>query len=212
MKRGLFIISIVLFISTVISLFLMNHYHNLYIKGWHLNQKSYNDTFGKDLMNGHYSIPNEGCVRSEMVAINIATILLNTDKDVLLKAENLDSIDAWLVRSQLYDEDIILIKKKDAEILYIGKESDFSYSSFTTNGVMLDETKIVGIAEIILNSLYQTEFTSEMPLLTEYDKETEQFLIKTQLPQKEGYWTLGTVAYIIIKKSNAEVKAVWATT
>lgn len=74
-------------------------------------------------------------------------------------------------------------------------------------GCIKDETAAIEVASAILKSVYGEEFDNEMPLVVHFNEKEATWLVKTQLP--DGFE--GGSKYIIIKKSNAEVVAIWAT-
>lgn len=74
-------------------------------------------------------------------------------------------------------------------------------------GCVRDETDAAEIATVIFRSVYGDDFDNGLPLIVDFDDKKQTWLIKTQLP--EGM--LGGSHYLIIKKSNAEVVAIWAT-
>jgi hypothetical protein len=63
------------------------------------------------------------------------------------------------------------------------------------------------IAKIILRSVYGEDFDNALPLTVKFDAKKQEWLINTQLP--DG--VQGGQLYIIIRRSNAEVVAIWGT-
>ena len=74
------------------------------------------------------------------------------------------------------------------------------------SGSVRDEQSAAEIAATILKSVYGKDFGYGLPLIVNFDDVKQEWLIKTQLPKN----MVGSVKYIIIKKSNAEVVAIWA--
>lgn len=74
-------------------------------------------------------------------------------------------------------------------------------------GCVPDEGSAAEIAAVILKSVYGENFDNGLPLVVNFDDVKQEWLIRTQLPKD----MCGGSKYIIIKKSNAEVVAIWAT-
>jgi hypothetical protein len=76
-------------------------------------------------------------------------------------------------------------------------------------GCIRDEQSAAKIADIIFKVVCGENYnTYELPLLVYFDDIKQEWLIKTQLPDNKDI--VGSSIYIIIKKSNAEVVAIWA--
>lgn len=75
------------------------------------------------------------------------------------------------------------------------------------DGCIRDEDSAKEIAALILKGVYGEDFDNGLPLSVSYDDDIQAWEINTQLP--DGY--LGGAKHIVLKKSNAEVIAIWAT-
>lgn len=75
------------------------------------------------------------------------------------------------------------------------------------NGCIRDEQSAAEVAAAIFKSVYGENFDNGLPLIVNFDDVEQNWLIKTQLPKN----MLGGSKYIIIKKSTAEVIAIWGT-
>jgi len=75
------------------------------------------------------------------------------------------------------------------------------------DGCVRNEKDAVEIATVMFKSIYGETFDYGLPLIVNFDDKEQVWLIKTQLPEN----MLGGSKYIIIKKSSAEVVAIWAT-
>lgn len=74
------------------------------------------------------------------------------------------------------------------------------------NGCVRDEQCAAEIAAAIFKSVYGENFDYGLPLVLNFNDSKQEWLIRTQLPKNMD----GGSKYIIIKKSNAEVVAIWA--
>ena len=74
-------------------------------------------------------------------------------------------------------------------------------------GCIQTEEAACQIAYQILKTVYGDDFDEGLPLVVGYDDEEQVWMVTTQLP--EG--AFGGTCNIILKKSNAEVVAIWAT-
>jgi len=74
-------------------------------------------------------------------------------------------------------------------------------------GCVRNEKDADAIARIIFTSVYGNDFDRGLPLLVQFDDEEQVWKIETQLPED----SLGGSVHMIIKKSNAEVVAIWGT-
>ena len=74
-------------------------------------------------------------------------------------------------------------------------------------GCVSNEKDAEAIGRIILTSIYGEDFDCGLPLLVGFDDEGQVWRIESQLP--EGW--VGGANHIVIKKSNAEVVAIWGT-
>ena len=75
------------------------------------------------------------------------------------------------------------------------------------NGCIRDEQSAAEIAAAIFKSVFGENSDYDLPLIVDFDEKEQNWLIMTQLPKN----MLGGSLYIIIKKSNAEVVAIWGT-
>ena len=96
-----------------------------------------------------------------------------------------------------------------------GNMEDFEITEITRsitanvyeNGSIRDEQSAAEMAAAIFKSVYGENFDDGLPLMVYFDDDEQNWLIKTQLPNN----MLGGSKYIIIKKSTAEVVAIWGT-
>jgi len=80
-------------------------------------------------------------------------------------------------------------------------------SNIFNEGCIRNETAAIEIASSIFESVYGEDFDNGMPLSASYNEKMNTWLVKTQLPDGSD----GGNKYIVLKKSNAEVVAIWAT-
>lgn len=204
-------IIIILLLLTTISSILMIHYLILYRKEQALNL-GLTDTFevGKGESFSTYSIMNNhgGCVKDEATAIKIANVLFGGENDLSLQVEFIEETGTWKIRNLSdLNNTVCLLKKKNAEVIYLGKENDFSFDKFMQIEFELDSGNAIKIAQIMFESIYGDGITCNMPLIAEYNKDMDVFQIRTQLPEE----SIGGCAYVILKKATAEVIAFWGT-
>ena len=112
----------------------------------------------------------------------------------------------------------LVFSKLPTKIRYVkgdGNMEEFNITDdvdlITTNiiekGCVGDEQSAAEIATAIFKSIYGKNFNEyKLPLWVFYDDTEQEWLIKTQLPKNAA----GGSKYLIIKKSNAEVVAIWA--
>ena len=74
-------------------------------------------------------------------------------------------------------------------------------------GCIKNENDAAEIAKVILKSAYGENFDHGLPLDVNFDDIKQEWLINNQLPDGVE----GGQLYIIMKKSNAEVIAIWGT-
>ena len=74
-------------------------------------------------------------------------------------------------------------------------------------GCVNNEEDAEAIARIIMTSVFGKDFDHGLPLLVRFYDEEQVWWIESQLPKNMD----GGAHHIIIKKSNAEVVAIWGT-
>ena len=74
-------------------------------------------------------------------------------------------------------------------------------------GCIRNEESAAKIAEIIFESVFGEFFDYELPLLVDFDKIDQNWLIMTRIPENH----MGIRKYLIIRRSNAEIVAIWKT-
>ena len=76
-------------------------------------------------------------------------------------------------------------------------------------GCVQNEQVAAEVALPILKSIYGDNCDSGLPLIVGFDEKEENWLIRTQLPKDPNID--GGNCYIVIRKRNAEVVAIWGT-
>ena len=77
-------------------------------------------------------------------------------------------------------------------------------------GCVRDKETAIAIATAIFKAVYGDNFNShDLPLLVKYDRKTQCWQIRTQLP--DNPLLNGGCCYMVLRKSNAEVVGIWRT-
>jgi hypothetical protein len=143
-----------------------------------------------------------GCISDEICAKEISFVIFQ-----LLFDEDFNELEVtydenngiWIVKSKNENFYEILLEKRTAEVISIKKDGEL-------RSLIIDENCAEKIAFIIFKSICYDGFDSGLPLMLKYDEDNEIYLIKNQVP--EGLFDGGV--YMIMKKSNAEIIAIWA--
>lgn len=98
-------------------------------------------------------------------------------------------------------------KEVDIMILEIPDIAQSISENIFSNGCVRNEKEAEAIGKIILTSVYGENFDNGLPLLVMFDAEGQVWWVENQLPKD----SLGGVHHIVIRKSNAEIIAIWAT-
>jgi len=113
-----------------------------------------------------------------------------------------------LVNTQTSSKIVSFVKGDgNMEEFKITEITDSITANIIENGCIRNEQSAAEIAAAILKPVYGENFDNGLPLIVNFDDVEQNWLIKTQLPQN----MLGGSKYIIIKKSTAEVVAIWGT-